>query len=370
MTAHSADHPSTKHFSQSPMNRPESPWPLRHGRCDNGSVPERTACETLVSIRVVTPVEAPRSNHQEPLTQRGPAPSLRGAGPLWVRGCRRYFGSWNNMDNHTLEILEFDKVRALVAARAACSLGRVAAGMIEPTADPGEIHHRQSLTTEMVEALLAGVRPSFGGLHDIRLLVRRAQVGGMLESEELAETVETLRAIGDLDRWLARIGDQFPRLGGLRQSVGEFSGVVVAIEGCLDNRGKVLDTASRRLSALRREIVQVEERIQETLRHLLRSPDVRRILRFPNFTMVGHHYVLPVSKDHRGEVQGSVLRTSASNETVYIEPTAIGERSAQLSFLRRARPRRSGGSCDGSVPRSGWSRRACSARWRPWPSST
>ena len=48
--------------------------------------------------------------------------------------------------------------------------------------------------------------------------------------------------------------------------------------------------------------------------------------------MVGHHYVLPVSKEHRGEIQGSVLRTSASNETVYIEPMVIGEKSAQLSF--------------------------------------
>src|SRR5437763_13416552 len=65
-----------------------------------------------------------------------------------------------------------------------------------------------------------------------------------------------------------------------------------------------------------------------------RSTEIRRILRIPNFTMVGHHYVLPVSKDHRGEIEGSVLRTSASNETVYIEPRAIGERSAQLSFLR------------------------------------
>src|SRR3982751_2013894 len=192
------------------------------------------------------------------------------------------------MDRHTLELLEFDKVRALVAARAACSLGKAAAQRIEPSVDAGEIHNRQSLTIERVEALRAGLRPSFGGLHDIRPLVRRAQVGGVLEAEELAETVETLRAIGDLDRWLARIGDQFPRLGGLRQGVGEFSGLVVAIEGCLDNRGKVLDTASRRLSALRREIAQVEERIQETLRQMLRSSEVKRILRYPNFTMVGH----------------------------------------------------------------------------------
>src|SRR5262249_9574667 len=101
-------------------------------------------------------------------------------------------------------------------------------------------------------------------------------------------------------------------------------GLGSAIDGCLDSRAKVIDTASRRLSALRREIAQVEERIQDTLNHMIRSADVRRSLRFPNFTMVGHHYVLPVSKDHRGEIEGAVLRTSASNETVYIEPRAIG----------------------------------------------
>jgi DNA mismatch repair protein MutS2 len=238
------------------------------------------------------------------------------------------------MDTHTLEILEFAKIRALVAARAASSLGRMAALRVEPSVEPGEIHNRQVLTSEMVEALGSGLRPPLGGLHDIRHHVRRAQVGAVLEPEELAETVETLRAIGNVERWIARIDVQFPRLGGLRPLIGEFSGLALAIEGCLDSRGKVLDSASRRLSSLRREMAQVEARIQETLRQLLRSADVRRILRFPNFTMVGHHYVLPVTKDHRGELPGSVHRTSASNETVYVEPTAIGEQSAQLSFLR------------------------------------
>ena len=238
------------------------------------------------------------------------------------------------MDSHTLELLDFDKIRALVAARAACSLGKSAALRMEPSLDPGEIRSRQALSTEMAEALAAGLKPPFGGLHDIRHHVRRCEPGGVLEPEALAETVETLRAIGNLDRWLSLSGDQFPRLGGLRQGVGEFSGVAAAIEGCLDNRGTVLDTASRRLSALRREIGRVKDRIQQTLRQMLRSPEIKRILRFPNYSTVGHHYVLPVAKDKRGEIQGSVLRTSASNETVYIEPAAIGEQSAQLSFLR------------------------------------
>src|SRR5439155_25105952 len=90
----------------------------------------------------------------------------------------------------------------------------------------------------------------------------------------------------------------------------------------------------RRLSAIRREIGQAEESIQTTLRRMLRSNELKRILRYPNFTMVGHHYVLPIAKEHRGEIQGSVHRTSASNETVFVEPQAIAEQSAQLSYLR------------------------------------
>lgn len=238
------------------------------------------------------------------------------------------------MDSHTLELLGVSKIRALVAARAACSLGKEAALALEPVDDAGAIHAAQAITTEMVEALRSGLRPPLGGLHDIRGLARRAKIGAMLEAEELAEVAETLRAIGGLAAWLDRVGDGFPRLGGMRQEVGEFSEVGSAIEGCLDSRAKILDTASRRLSAIRREIDQVEERIQETLRSLLRSPEIRRALRYANFTMVGHHYVIPVAKEHRGEIAGSVQRTSASNETVYIEPAAIAEKSAQLSFLR------------------------------------
>ena len=86
--------------------------------------------------------------------------------------------------------------------------------------------------------------------------------------------------------------------------------------------------------------------------------------------MVGHHYVLPVSKDHRGEIEGSVLRTSASNETVFVEPRAIGEQSAQLSFLRAREAKEIRRILRWLSARSAWSPRACSARSRRWPSST
>ena len=46
------------------------------------------------------------------------------------------------MDTHTLELLEFDKIRDLVAAYAACSLGKEAA-----RADGAEPRHRARSAT-------------------------------------------------------------------------------------------------------------------------------------------------------------------------------------------------------------------------------
>src|SRR5271165_4991704 len=99
----------------------------------------------------------------------------------------------------------------------ACSLGREEALRMEPSLDLGEIRDRQALTTEMADAIGSGLTPPFGGLHDIRPMVRRAQIGGLLDPEELSTIVESLKAIANLAAWLDKVGDEFPRLGGMRR---------------------------------------------------------------------------------------------------------------------------------------------------------
>ena len=74
------------------------------------------------------------------------------------------------MDAHTLELLEFDKVRELLAGYAACSLGKDLARQVEPRGRRWtKVRAELALVTEMVEALGQGQAPPFGGLHDVRL---------------------------------------------------------------------------------------------------------------------------------------------------------------------------------------------------------
>ena len=51
------------------------------------------------------------------------------------------------MDAHTLELLEFDKVRELVAGYAACSLGKELARRLEPLGDAARIRGELTLVS-------------------------------------------------------------------------------------------------------------------------------------------------------------------------------------------------------------------------------
>src|SRR5205807_6869125 len=110
--------------------------------------------------------------------------------------------------------------------------------------------------------------------------------------------------------------------------------VAKTILGCLDSRGHVLDMASRELAQVRQKLADVDERVQSQIRRLLRDPKLREILRYPNATVSGDHYVLPVAVNHRHKIQGVVHRTSSTGETVYIEPAGVASLSAERTVLK------------------------------------
>ncbi len=238
------------------------------------------------------------------------------------------------MDPHTLELLEFHKVRDLLAGYAASSLGRELAQAVVPSTDLEHIRAELTLVTEMVEALGLGQAPPFGGLHDVRLLVRRAAIGSMLTVEQLMEVADTLSCTGHMYRYRMRLDSRCQRLMQMLAPIEDLGAVAKTISGCIDNRGHVLDMASPPLGQIRQQLAAVDERIQEQIKRLLRDPELRKALRYPNATVSGDHYVLPVAVNYRHKVPGVVHRTSSTGETLFIEPTAIASLSTERAVLK------------------------------------
>src|SRR5450759_3391472 len=92
--------------------------------------------------------------------------------------------------------------------------------------------------------------------------------------------------------------------------------------------------ASAELSQVRQKIAAVDEKVQSRIKHLLRDPELRKVLRYPNATVSGDHYVLPVAINYRHKIPGVVHRTSSTGETIFIEPSAIAGLSAERVVLK------------------------------------
>jgi DNA mismatch repair protein MutS2 len=238
------------------------------------------------------------------------------------------------MDAHTFELLEFDKVRELLAGHAACSLGKELARAVEPSTDAAAIRHDLDLVSEMVLAIGQGQSPPLGGLHDIRLTVRRAAIGAMLTAEQLLEIADTLTCTGAIYRYRMRLDGRFKNLIDMLGPVEDLGPVAKTIGGSLDARGQLLDMASPELAKVRQQLAELDERVKNTINRLLRDPEVRKILRYPNATMSGDHYVMPVAINHRHKLQGVVHRTSSTGETCFIEPAGLAHLSAERAVLK------------------------------------
>lgn len=238
------------------------------------------------------------------------------------------------MDAHTLELLQFDAVRERLAGYAASSLGRELARQIEPGTELSTIRAELSLVTEMCTALGLGQAPPFAGLHDVRLLARRAAIGTMLTAEQLLEVGETLGCTGAIYRYRMRLAEHLTGLIELLGGIEDLGLVGKSISGCIDGRGHVLDMASRDLAAVRAKLFDLDEKVKAELRRLLRDPKLREILSYPNATVSGDHHVLPVMANHRHKVPGVVHRVSGTGETIFVEPASIANLSAERESLK------------------------------------
>src|SRR3979411_3142565 len=94
-------------------------------------------------------------------------------------------------NSFAVSTLEFDAVREHLARHTSFSAGRALALELLPTPLFDEARRRQTATAEALK--LPGLRPGLhlGGVHDVRPLVERARVGGVLGPAELLEGPST-----------------------------------------------------------------------------------------------------------------------------------------------------------------------------------
>lgn len=234
-----------------------------------------------------------------------------------------------------IKVLEYNEIRQRLAALAATPMARAAAQQLTPSADLAVVERRLK---ETGEGRLLSARGSFSpqAVEDIEPFVLRASKGGMLKGTELAAVAGFLKGVR---RWQRFFKDTeadalYPLLAGRVFGLDGCPGLGRELERAIDTDGTVLNEASLRLAALRRQQRALQERTREKLDSYLRDPSLRRYLQENLITIRGGRYVLPVKQEYRHRVEGVLHDQSASGATLFIEPMAVVKLQNELASLQ------------------------------------
>ena len=154
---------------------------------------------------------------------------------------------------------------------------------------------------------------------------------GILLPEQLTVVIQFLTSCKRLKRYLERGND-------LNLSLSSYSYSIEPIEELYEELSKSIynnrvdDSASSELRDIRRKIDVTESSIKQKLETLLRSK--KEFFSDSYVSTRNGHNVLPVKKEYKHQINGTVIDMSATGSTYFIEPTVVAKLQEEINSLR------------------------------------
>lgn len=238
--------------------------------------------------------------------------------------------------NSILETLEYPKVLARLARACDYSLARERADTLMPETAVPPVRRLLAETTE-ARALLASIPEiGVGGARDVRAPVRLAALGVTLNPAQLLDIKDTAAASRSLRRTLVRLpegSERFPVILDHAVTLSDFTNLDASITAAISPRGDILDSASDELRRLRIGIRTAQSRLAEFMNGFTRGPRAAA-LQEPIVTERDGRLVVPVRAESRSQVPGVVHDTSASGQTLFVEPLEAVEMNNRVRALQ------------------------------------
>ncbi len=236
--------------------------------------------------------------------------------------------------NRNYRTLELDKILERLAAMTTLEDAKQAALNLEPQFDLKRVELLLKQTDDAVALSGRFGAPSFGGAVNCGGSLRRAEAGGCLTTGELLSVARTMHVIRTVKEWHSRCASVETALDGYFSGLVSNKYLEERITTAIISEDEISDKASPALSDIRRKIRTASSKARETLDKIIHSSKYIKYLQDAIVTQRDGRYVVPVKSECRNNVPGLVHDTSASGQTVFIEPMGVVQANNDIKVLR------------------------------------
>ena len=238
------------------------------------------------------------------------------------------------MDEHTLKVLEFDKIREMLSKHCLSEMGRELAISIFPTKDKEIAEKEIRQTTELKEILLYEETFPLSSMEDIRNSLKKAEAeGACLEPKELLNIAQILNVSKSLIKFFKNKEEKYPHTFALISELRSFDEILSAINSAVDPSGEIRDSASGRLSDIRHQKKTLRNRILDKLESMIGARKAKGPRQDDIITIRDGRYVIPMDESDFFQSRGIIHDRSRSGATVFVEPLVVLGMNNQLRDL-------------------------------------
>lgn len=228
----------------------------------------------------------------------------------------------------SINALEFNKIRNKLSEYAVSEQARQRLLELTPYLSERDVKAKINDTTEGRRILDHIGTPPLAVMKDMTMLLELAKKGAMLVPEQLTQIGLFINSCRRMKGFLKRAESLGVGIAGYGGSIKELDTLSHAIEDSIRNNS-IDDNASKELKDIRRRMEQLRTEMKTKLENQLRS---KKEWFSEGFVATRNgHFVLPVKKEYKHMVSGSVLDISSSGSTYFIEPVIVAKLKEELA---------------------------------------
>ncbi|MGB8654769.1 MAG: Smr/MutS family protein, partial [Candidatus Acidiferrales bacterium] len=237
------------------------------------------------------------------------------------------------MSHSAPELLEFPRLKEIVARFTTCAPGRRAIESLVPGQDAAALDGEFALIREAMAYLRGGAELGLGSLADPEAWLARLEIpASLLASGELLQAASLAETTGGVKQSFKNDAAKFPRLAERAAALPDLKHLAAAIRRAIHPNGEIADDASPQLRRIRTGLAQGRDTIHKSLEKILRGRGETAGEDY--ITLRNERFVIPVRASERRSVPGVVHGASGTGQTMFVEPLETIDLNNRLVQLR------------------------------------
>jgi len=251
------------------------------------------------------------------------------------------------MHRPSLEVLEFNKIKEMVAEQARTYPGKNKVRSLVPFKYKDQVQYKLKEAGQAAALIEELGRPPLLCPEDIPAILERASKEIVLQISEISKVERLIRSTGNslayfkdlkdleekfksgdnliIDGPLLKYAENLERQGELLNEINKI----------IDENNEIKDTASNKLKNIRNNIDSTENQIRNKLDSIIRDSGRQKMLQDTIVTRRENRFVVPVKQEYKNTFSGIIHDQSSSGVTVFMEPVEVVKLNNNLRELQQ-----------------------------------